>query len=149
MPHHVPTDRELPEGPDAVQHPEVLGPGKHHPPCCFTPREDDPDPPPPPIQNPAPIVSPTPMGVVPVQAALSAPHQTQAPAANQELEFIDIDAALEGTADEGDDHDNEYNDTEHTDFAKEAPWWPISQILDLQRSKLLMFTTSSQKALAF
>ncbi|KAI6001508.1 hypothetical protein EDC04DRAFT_2611976 [Pisolithus marmoratus] len=42
-------DRELLEGPDAVQHPEVLGPCKHCPPCHFTPGEDDPDPSPAPI----------------------------------------------------------------------------------------------------
>ncbi|KIK11328.1 hypothetical protein PISMIDRAFT_25790 [Pisolithus microcarpus 441] len=109
------------EGPDAVQHPKILGPCKCCPPHCFTPGEDDPDPPLAPTRNPAPVISPTSTGVIPVQAAPLAPHQTQAPAANQELEFIDIDVALKGNVDEGDDDDNEYNDTEHTDFAEEAP----------------------------
>ncbi|KAI6036206.1 hypothetical protein BKA83DRAFT_4120084 [Pisolithus microcarpus] len=109
----------LPEGPDAVQCPEILGPCKHCPPCRFAPAEDDPDPPPAPTRNPAPVVSPTSTGVIPVQAA------PFTPAANQELEFVDIDGALKGNADEGDDDDNKYNDTEHPDFAEEAPQRPI------------------------
>ncbi|KAI6022062.1 hypothetical protein EDC04DRAFT_2937332 [Pisolithus marmoratus] len=108
-------------GPDAVQCPKILGPCKHCPPCHFTPGEDDPDPPPVPTQNPAPVISPTSMGVIPVQAAPFAPHQPQAPATNQELEFIDIDVALKGNVDEGDDDNNKYNDTEHPDSAEEAP----------------------------
>ncbi|KAI5981203.1 hypothetical protein EDD15DRAFT_2380117 [Pisolithus albus] len=94
----------LPEGPDTVQCPEILGPCKHHPPYHFAPAEDDPDPPLAPTRNPAPVVSPTSMG---------------------ELEFIDIDGALKGNADEGDDDDNKYNDTEHPNFTKEAPQRPI------------------------
>ncbi|KAI6017115.1 hypothetical protein EDC04DRAFT_2902646 [Pisolithus marmoratus] len=134
-------------GPDAVQCPKVLGPHKHHPPHHFTPGEDDPDPPPAPTRNPALVISPTSMEVIPVQAAPFAPHQSQAPATNQELEFIDIDVALKGNADEGDDDDNKYNDTEHPNFAEEAPQQLIPWTLDLQRSELLMFTTSSQKSI--